>query len=69
MARIVRCNMCGKDFGFWDEQGSRGIHETLGYESKFDGYIIDLDLCCECFDNVVDMLRPMCKHDFIKEGS
>lgn len=62
------CNMCGKEFDMCDEQEGRGVHDQFGYGSKFDGDCIDLDLCCECFDKVVELIRPICKHDFIREN-
>lgn len=44
------CNVCGKEFSDYDEQEHIGLHSQIGYGSKHDGDIIDLDICCDCFD-------------------
>ncbi len=59
--------MCGKKFDTWDEQENFGIHSIPGYGSKYDGDRIELDLCCECFDKVMDIIVPMCQESPIRE--
>lgn len=50
------CNMCGKEFDFWDEQENFHIHEqNIGYGSKYDGDKLCLDLCCNCMDKIIEM--------------
>lgn len=57
------CNMCGKEFDMWDAQESFGFYYHIGYGSKYDGEIIRCDLCCDCFDKMLDeYLIPKCKH-------
>ena len=34
---------------------------------KFDGDSIDLDICCDCFDKLMDKFIPMCKINPITE--
>lgn len=55
------CNVCGKEFDMWDEQEDLGLHTRFGYGTKFDGDSIDLDICCNCFDKLMDKFIPMCK--------
>lgn len=57
----MQCNMCGKSFDTFDEQGGVSICKTLGYGTKYDGEILRLDLCCECLDNLIDkcVLSPI----------
>lgn len=55
------CNLCGNEFNEWDELENFGIHTRVGYGSKFDGNDIELDLCCNCFDKLIDRLLPECK--------
>lgn len=38
-----------------------GLHSHIGYGSKHDGDIIDLDICCDCFDVLIDKLAKQCK--------
>lgn len=57
------CNLCGKEFDIWDEQEEFGIHTRPGYGSQYDGDDVDLDLCCRCFDRLMNKLIPMCKLD------
>ena len=33
----------------------------------FDGDSIDLDICCDCFDKLMDKFIPMCKINPITE--
>ena len=54
------CNMCGKEFDLLDEQSNFGFHYRVGYGSKFDLSRIDLNLCCDCFDSVMDYILPKC---------
>lgn len=57
------CDMCGKEFDMWDKQESRCFYDQFGYGSKYDGDNINLDLCCNCFDKVIDWIVPQCKHN------
>lgn len=62
----IVCNVCGKTFDFYDSNESFGMHHYIGYGSKHDGEILDLNLCCKCFDKVLDLIIPMCKHTPVK---
>lgn len=61
------CNLCGKNFDFWDEQGNFSIYTCIGYGSKYDGEQLKLDLCCECMDNLIDLcvISPVSEHDAV----
>lgn len=62
------CNMCGKKFDVWDDQESFGIHrDRIGYGSRHDGCVLDLDLCCNCMDTIIEMCRimPTYGHDAV----
>lgn len=48
------CNMCGKPLDFWDVQEDFSLHRHLGYGTKNDGSVLDLHLCCDCLDKIVD---------------
>ena len=58
---LKKCNMCGKSFDMWDDYANFGMSYEIGYGSKHDGESLDLDLCCDCFDRVMDIITPMCK--------
>lgn len=61
MARI--CNICGKVFDDYDEQENRSFHDYIGYGSKFDLERLDLDMCCNCFDEMLESyILPKCKY-------
>jgi hypothetical protein len=62
------CNICGKDFNMWDEQEKFSIHKHIGYGSKYDGDHIELDMCCDCFDSLIDYILPKCSISPIVEG-
>ena len=55
MAKVTKCNMCGKVFDNYDEFMGFSIHRILGYGSKYDGDTLELDLCCECVDKLIEM--------------
>lgn len=46
------CNMCGKEFDFWDEQGDFGFSYDVGYGSNYDGEHLEAHFCCACFDRI-----------------
>lgn len=54
MAKTTICNKCGKTFDMWDDQNGFGARTRLGYGSKYDGDILELDLCCKCMDELID---------------
>ena len=54
------CNLCGSVFNEWDIQQDIGIHKQICYGSKHDTEYINLDLCCDCFDKVMDELNKRC---------
>lgn len=50
---VVICNKCGKQFDQWDMQEDYSIHRQAGYGSSHDGDFIDLDLCCDCMEELI----------------
>jgi len=57
------CNMCGKPFDTWDLQEDFSVDHMVGYGSKFDESHVSFDLCCECFDKVMEeYIIPNCKY-------
>lgn len=48
------CNLCGKPFDEWDQEENLCIHSYVGYGSKFDTSIVDMHICCNCFDSLVE---------------
>lgn len=61
------CNICGKEFDMWDEQEDFSLVRHVGYGSKYDGETIQLDMCCDCFDKLMDGLIPKCAIPPVKE--
>lgn len=55
------CNLCGSRFGFYDEQAEFSIHKHIGYGSKNDGAYVELDICCNCMDALIERcaIRPI----------
>lgn len=54
MAKDFYCNKCGKKLDMWDVQEDFSLQRTLGYGSRYDGDTLDLDLCCECMDKLIE---------------
>lgn len=55
--------MCGKQFTTWDSQQGFGFDYTCGHGTKFEDRHIKIDLCCECFDEVMDFVIPRCRQN------
>lgn len=55
MERINRtvCNKCGKEMDLWDIKEGFFIHKRVGYGSIHDGEVVNLNLCCSCFDKLI----------------
>lgn len=52
------CNLCGKEMDFWDIQEEFSIQSfNIGYGSKHDGDALELDLCCDCMDELIDRCK------------
>ena len=51
----ITCNKCGKIFNEWDEQEGFSFYGSLGYGmQKYDGAELELDLCCDCMEEIID---------------
>lgn len=53
-ASMTVCNKCGKQFNLWDEKEDFSIRKRLGYGTKYDGDTLELDLCCDCMESLID---------------
>lgn len=58
--KIIRCNKCNKTFGEWDIQQDFSIIKHIGYGSKYDGCVFEIDLCCDCADKLIEQLVKEC---------
>lgn len=60
------CNICGKSFDIFDEQGNYSIfNKRMGYGSDNDGACLDLHICCECMDAIISncTISPLSEED------
>lgn len=53
MARKFFCNMCGKPFDIFDFRNDFSIDRYVGYGSIYDEEHLQLDLCCDCMDDII----------------
>lgn len=61
---IRKCDLCGKVFNNYDEQEGFGLRYEVGYGSRYDGSSINVDICCDCFDKMMDeYIVPKLKFD------
>jgi len=51
------CNKCGREMDEFDIQEELSIQSRLGYGSRHDGDMLQLDLCCECMDELIDSCK------------
>lgn len=66
--KLTVCNVCGKNFDKSDREQNACFTHTIGYGSLFDGQTLVLDLCCECFDSLLDGLLGQCKISPLLDG-
>lgn len=61
MEEEVYCNKCGKKMDVWDIQAGFSIHQNIGYGSRYDGDNLNLNLCCDCMDKLIEecAIRPV----------
>lgn len=65
---MKKCTLCGKEFDMWDEQENFGFHYYIGYGSKFDTQKIDVNMCTDCFDKMLEeYILPKCKENPLEE--
>lgn len=48
------CNKCGKELDLWDMKEDFAIKRDLGYGTKYDGDKLDIHLCCDCMEKLID---------------
>ena len=66
---LTRCNVCGKTIEqVFENQMLISIHDRIGYGSKYDGSMLDLDICSDCFDKLNDGFAEECAINPIKEN-
>lgn len=63
----TECTMCGKTLDEDDMFENYGADMHIGYGSKYDMSHIRFQLCCDCFDRLLDMVIPLCKTNPIVE--
>ena len=70
MARVITCNKCGKRLDEWDIQEEFRFYGRLGYGTTYDGNSIELDLCCECMEELIDScaISPIVENYITKGG-
>jgi hypothetical protein len=49
----THCNICGNKLDEFDLQGEYMIHTKIGYGSIYDGDEVCLNMCSQCFDQVI----------------
>lgn len=62
-----KCSACGKEFDIWDEQEDFSFDKYIGYGSNHDEEHIQFKLCCDCFDKIFEVIKPMIKDIKIEE--
>ena len=64
---IRTCHMCGSTFKFWDHEENISFDHFIGYGSSHDMHRVRINLCCACFDKVLDWVLPQCKNNPMTE--
>lgn len=53
----IKCNLCKKELDFWDMTEDYSIKGRLGYGTKYDGNDLELHICCECMNKLIDSCK------------
>ena len=64
MKKIInkkKCSCCGKMLDTLDMQEDFTFDKYIGYGSKHDEEHIKFQLCCNCFDKIFDVIKPLIK--------
>lgn len=54
MAKPAKCNKCGREFDIFDKKAGFSLHKKIGYGSRYDGDTLELDMCCDCMDGLIE---------------
>lgn len=57
------CTVCGKEFDEWATQENFGMDHYCNYGSKHDEEHIKIDMCCSCFEKLMDFVIPRCRQN------
>ena len=57
----VACDENGKAFDSYDYHHDLCFDKCMGYGSTHDLERVRLNLCCDCFDKILDWVLPQCK--------
>ena len=52
-----RCNLCGKRFDIYDANEDYIFERLMGYGTKYDGTLLNLHLCCNCMEQLIDKCK------------
>ena len=63
MKKRKRCTMCGRKFELHDKFANFNFEKQIGYCSVHDGKTLKINLCCECFDRLAEILNLICKEN------
>ena len=63
MKKRKRCAMCGRKFELHDKFANFNFEKQIGYGSVHDGKTLKINLCCECFDRLAEILNLICKEN------
>lgn len=61
------CNICGEEFDMGYEQEKFGLHHKIRlhyngvHDGKYDMIKVDLNMCCNCSDELLDYILSQCK--------
>lgn len=54
MSRTVICNKCGKKLNASDIEENFSMYKIMGYGTKYDGEVLEMDFCCDCMEKLID---------------
>lgn len=55
--KAMYCKLCGRQLDYYDVIEDYSIVRRLGYGTKYDGEYIDLRLCCDCMEQLIDRCK------------
>ncbi len=61
-----KCNICGEEFDVFDSHENFSINKYLGYGTKYDGDYLNLNICCDCMNKIIEdcKISPTCETEY-----
>lgn len=57
--KVIKCDMCGKEFDYWDKNQNFILENSFHYGSRYDLGYVKVHLCIDCMDKMFTKVFKM----------